>query len=97
MDFTCAGALESAPTWTWCDWLLVRSSGPGSRPSADMTMARAFPHARQAPTRAANAIEVVDKIGENYTAEDTLTELVDPHADLERASLAVFDGDAMVG
>ncbi|MFD4672383.1 GNAT family N-acetyltransferase [Lentzea sp. NPDC058450] len=44
-----------------------------------------------------NAMEAVDKIGENYTAEDTLTELVDPFADLERASLAVFDGDVMVG
>jgi mycothiol synthase len=44
-----------------------------------------------------NAIETVDKIGENYTAEDTLTELLDPFADLERASLAAFDGDVMVG
>lgn len=44
-----------------------------------------------------NAIEAVDKIGENYTAEDCLTELDDPYADLERASLAVFDGDVMVG
>ncbi|MCR3746499.1 GNAT family N-acetyltransferase [Lentzea californiensis] len=44
-----------------------------------------------------NAIEAVDKIGENYTAEDTLTELVDPYADLERGSLAVFDGDVMAG
>ena len=44
-----------------------------------------------------NAIEAVDQIGEHYTAEDTLTELIDPYADLERASLAAFDGDAMVG
>jgi mycothiol synthase len=44
-----------------------------------------------------NAIEVVDQIGENYTAEDTLTELIDPYADLERASLCAFDGDVMVG
>ncbi|WP_233442371.1 hypothetical protein [Lentzea atacamensis] len=44
-----------------------------------------------------NVIETVDKIGENYTAEDTLTELIDPYADLERASLAAFDGDVMVG
>ncbi|WP_086661035.1 GNAT family N-acetyltransferase [Lentzea kentuckyensis] len=44
-----------------------------------------------------NAIETVDKIGENYTAEDTLTEIVDPYADMERGSLAAFDGDAMVG
>ena len=44
-----------------------------------------------------NAMETADRIGENYTAEDTLTELVDPYADLERASLAAFDGDLMVG
>ncbi|WP_439661944.1 GNAT family N-acetyltransferase [Lentzea sp. HUAS TT2] len=44
-----------------------------------------------------NAMETADKIGENYTAEDTLTELVDPYVDLERGSLAVFDGDLMVG
>ena len=43
------------------------------------------------------AIEAVDQIGENYTAEDTLQELLDPYADLERASLAAFDGDVMVG
>ncbi|MEU4744781.1 GNAT family N-acetyltransferase, partial [Actinosynnema sp. NPDC023658] len=44
-----------------------------------------------------NAIEAVDRIGENYTEEDTLQELVDPYADLERGSLAAFDGDVMVG
>jgi mycothiol synthase len=44
-----------------------------------------------------NAIETVDKIGENYREEDTLTELIDPYADLERGSLAAFDGDVMVG
>ncbi|MEV6910193.1 GNAT family N-acetyltransferase [Amycolatopsis sp. NPDC051071] len=44
-----------------------------------------------------NAIETVDKSGENYTEEDTRTELVDPYADLDRASLAAFEGDAMVG
>ncbi|WP_244194731.1 GNAT family N-acetyltransferase [Amycolatopsis echigonensis] len=44
-----------------------------------------------------NAIEVVDRIGENYTADDTLQELIDPYADLERASLAAFDRDEMVG
>ncbi|MCS7475861.1 GNAT family N-acetyltransferase [Umezawaea endophytica] len=44
-----------------------------------------------------NAIETVDRIGENYDEEDTLQELVDPYADLERASLAAFDGDVMVG
>jgi mycothiol synthase len=43
------------------------------------------------------AIEAVDRTGENYTAEDTLQELIDPYADLERASLAAFDGDVMVG
>ncbi|MEV6718176.1 GNAT family N-acetyltransferase [Lentzea sp. NPDC051208] len=37
-----------------------------------------------------NAVEAVDKIGENYTAEDTLTELIDPYADLERGSLAAI-------
>ncbi|WP_203988430.1 GNAT family N-acetyltransferase [Virgisporangium aurantiacum] len=42
------------------------------------------------------AIEAVDRIGENYTEEDTFQELVDPYADLERASLAAFDGDVMV-
>ncbi|MFS8101697.1 GNAT family N-acetyltransferase [Lentzea alba] len=51
----------------------------------------------QASADLLNAIETVDKIGENYTAEDTLTELTDPYADLERASLAAFDGDVMVG
>jgi mycothiol synthase len=44
-----------------------------------------------------NAMETVDKIGEHYTAEDTLTELVDPYADMERGSLAAFDGDVMAG
>jgi GNAT superfamily N-acetyltransferase len=44
-----------------------------------------------------NAIETVDKIGENYAEEATLQELIDPYADLERASLAAFDGDVMVG
>jgi mycothiol synthase len=44
-----------------------------------------------------NAIETVDKIGENYTEEDTLQELIDPYADLERASLAAFEGEVMVG
>ncbi|RSM63576.1 GNAT family N-acetyltransferase [Amycolatopsis sp. WAC 01376] len=44
-----------------------------------------------------NAMETADEIGENYTAEDTLQELIDPYADLERASLAAFDGDVMVG
>ncbi|MFE3176767.1 GNAT family N-acetyltransferase [Amycolatopsis sp. NPDC059090] len=44
-----------------------------------------------------NAIETADRIGENYTAEDTLQELIDPYTDLERASLAAFDGDRMVG
>ena len=44
-----------------------------------------------------NAMEDVDKIGEYYVAEDTLQELIDPYLDLERASLAAFDGDVMVG
>jgi len=44
-----------------------------------------------------NEIETVDRIGEHYVAADTLQELIDPFSDLERASLAVFDGDRMVG
>jgi mycothiol synthase len=44
-----------------------------------------------------NAMETVDRIGENYTEEDTLQELVDPYADLERGSLGAFDGDVLVG
>ncbi|BCJ75763.1 N-acetyltransferase [Catellatospora sp. IY07-71] len=44
-----------------------------------------------------NAMETVDGIGDYYTEEDTLQELVDPYAELERASLAAFDGDVMVG
>ncbi|WP_410662882.1 GNAT family N-acetyltransferase [Amycolatopsis sp. lyj-84] len=44
-----------------------------------------------------NAMETVDGIGENYTEEDTLQELIDPYADLDRASLAAFDGDMMAG
>ncbi|WP_370965395.1 GNAT family N-acetyltransferase [Amycolatopsis sp. cg9] len=44
-----------------------------------------------------NAIEAVDRIGENYTEEDTLQELIDPYTDLERASLAAFDGETLVG
>ena len=44
-----------------------------------------------------NDIEVADKTGENYSEEDALQELADPYADLDRASLAAFDGDRMVG
>ncbi len=44
-----------------------------------------------------NAMETADRIGENYVAADTLQELVDPYVDLERGSLAVLDGDVMVG
>jgi mycothiol synthase len=44
-----------------------------------------------------NAIETVDKIGENFNEEDTYQELVDPYTDLERASLGAFAGDVMVG
>jgi mycothiol synthase len=51
----------------------------------------------QASADLLNAMETVDEIGENYTAEDTLTELVDPYADLERGSLCAFDGDVMAG
>ncbi|MFF4597538.1 GNAT family N-acetyltransferase [Amycolatopsis sp. NPDC001319] len=51
----------------------------------------------QAAADLLNTMETVDRIGENYTAQDTLQELVDPYADLARASLAAFDGDVMVG
>ncbi|WP_326834859.1 GNAT family N-acetyltransferase [Amycolatopsis rhabdoformis] len=51
----------------------------------------------QASADLLNAMDAVDGIGELYTAEDTLQELIDPGADLERASLAVFAGDVMVG
>ncbi|MGW5717904.1 GNAT family N-acetyltransferase [Amycolatopsis sp. NPDC003865] len=51
----------------------------------------------QASADLLNAMEVVDGIGEHYTAEDTRQELVDPYADLARGSLAAFDGDTMIG
>lgn len=51
----------------------------------------------QAAADLLNAMESVDGIGEHYTAEDTLQELADPYADLERGSLAAFDGDVMIG
>ncbi|GAA2057275.1 hypothetical protein GCM10009839_78290 [Catenulispora yoronensis] len=44
-----------------------------------------------------NAMEAVDQIGQLYTEEDTLQELIDPYLDLERASFGVFDDDVMVG
>ncbi|MBM2623327.1 GNAT family N-acetyltransferase [Actinoplanes sp. LDG1-06] len=44
-----------------------------------------------------NAMEAVDQIGEYYDEEDTLQELVDPYTDLQRGSLAAFDGDVMAG
>ncbi|MEV6648923.1 GNAT family N-acetyltransferase [Amycolatopsis sp. NPDC051371] len=66
-----------------------RSSSPTWRP---LTREDA-----QASADLLNAIEAVDGTGEHYTAEDTLQELVDPYADLERGSLAAFDGDTMVG
>jgi mycothiol synthase len=44
-----------------------------------------------------NAMETVDKIGENYDEADTRQELIDPYAELERASLAAFAGEVMVG
>ncbi|GAA0931290.1 GNAT family N-acetyltransferase [Virgisporangium aurantiacum] len=44
-----------------------------------------------------NAMEAVDRVGENFDAEDVLQELEDPYADLERASLAAFTGDLMIG
>jgi mycothiol synthase len=51
----------------------------------------------QAAADLLNAMEAVDQIGQLYTAEDTLQELIDPYLDLERASLGAFDGDVMVG
>ena len=51
----------------------------------------------QAAADLLNAMEAVDKVGENFDAEDVLQELEDPYADLERASLAAFTGDVMVG
>ncbi|WP_433796436.1 GNAT family N-acetyltransferase [Actinoplanes sp. CA-252034] len=44
-----------------------------------------------------NAMEAADRIGEYYDEQDTLQELIDPYTDLERGSLAAFDGDVMVG
>ncbi|MFF5077010.1 GNAT family N-acetyltransferase [Actinoplanes sp. NPDC000266] len=44
-----------------------------------------------------NAMESADQIGEYYDEEDTLQELVDPYTDLERGTLAAFDGDVMAG
>lgn len=41
--------------------------------------------------------DTLTEIGESYTEEDTLQELIDPYADLERASPAAFDGDVMAG
>jgi mycothiol synthase len=66
-----------------------RSSSPTWRP---LTREDA-----QASADLLNAIETVDRIGEHYTAEDTLQELADPYADLERGSLAAFDGDVLIG
>lgn len=63
----------------------------------DLTWRPLRPEDAQASADLLNAMETVDEIGENYTAEDTLQELVDPYADLERASLAAFDGDVMAG
>jgi mycothiol synthase len=51
----------------------------------------------KAATDLLNAMEAVDKIGEYYEEEDVLQEMIDPYTDLERGSLAVFDGDVMVG
>ncbi|MEV4343794.1 GNAT family N-acetyltransferase [Actinoplanes sp. NPDC049596] len=44
-----------------------------------------------------NAMERADQIGEYYDEQDTLQELVDPYTDLERGTLAAFDGDVMAG
>ncbi|UUV30461.1 GNAT family N-acetyltransferase [Amycolatopsis roodepoortensis] len=63
----------------------------------DLTWRPLRPEDAEASADLLNAMETVDGIGENYTAEDTLQELIDPYADLERASLAAFDGDVMAG
>ncbi|MFK0250878.1 GNAT family N-acetyltransferase [Amycolatopsis azurea] len=63
----------------------------------DLTWRPLTPEDAQTSADLLNAMETVDEIGENYTAEDTLQELIDPYADLDRASLAAFDGDLMVG
>lgn len=55
------------------------------------------PEDAQASADLINANEAVDRVGEFYTAQDTLQELISPYAELERASLGVFDGDVMVG
>src|ERR1700760_1972830 len=44
-----------------------------------------------------NAMEAVDQVGEFYDEQDALEELTDPYAELDRASLAAFDGDVMAG
>ncbi len=44
-----------------------------------------------------NAMEAADQIGEYYDEQDTLQELIDPYTDLDRGSLAAFDGDVMAG
>ncbi|MEU7785791.1 GNAT family N-acetyltransferase [Amycolatopsis sp. NPDC049159] len=63
----------------------------------ELTWRPLVPADAQASADLLNAIEAVDRIGENYTAEDTRQELIDPYADLERASLAAFDGETLVG
>ncbi|MFD6070452.1 MULTISPECIES: GNAT family N-acetyltransferase [Amycolatopsis] len=63
----------------------------------DLTWRPLTPQDAKASADLLNAIETVDGIGENYTEEDTLQELIDPYADLERASLAALDGDVMAG
>ncbi|SFW91926.1 GNAT family N-acetyltransferase [Amycolatopsis australiensis] len=64
---------------------------------ADLTWRPLTREDAQASADLLNAVETLDRIGENYTAEDTLQELIDPYADLERGSLAAFDGDTMAG
>ena len=51
----------------------------------------------QAAADLLNAQEAVDGIGENYTAADTLQELLDPYLDTERASLGAFAEAVMAG
>ncbi|NUR27804.1 MAG: GNAT family N-acetyltransferase [Catenulispora sp.] len=44
-----------------------------------------------------NADAAADDGEENYSAEDAAEELADPNIDLERGSVAAFDGDLLVG
>lgn len=65
--------------------------------SATVTWRPLTPADARAAAELLNAVEAVDRIGENYNEEDAYQELTDPHVDLARGSLAAFVGEAMVG